>query len=103
MKGSISTVNRFKISGRADSSASSRFIFKIEDETSEKDLEQHKQAIREELANEFEKNYKELEILGEGCSSVVKKCLHLKTKETRAVKIIRSDDDEYIEIAKKEF
>jgi serine/threonine protein kinase len=31
------------------------------------------------------------------------KCEHMILKQTRAVKIIRSDDDEYIAIAKKEY
>lgn len=59
--------------------------------------------MNQELANEFEQNYVEQEILGEGCASVVKKCEEKQTKETRAVKIIRSDDDEFIEISKREF
>jgi hypothetical protein len=81
---------------RGDSSASSRFVFKVDDNTSEAEFRIQNDAIRAEFANEFENNYKEKEMLGEGCSSVVKKCEHLPSKEIRAVKIIRSDDDEYI-------
>ena len=34
---------------------------------------------------------------------MVKRCENKISKQTRAVKIIRSDDDEYIEISKKEY
>lgn len=44
-----------------------------------------------------------MEKLGEGCSSEVYKCEHKILKQVRAVKIIRSDDDEYIAIAKQEY
>jgi serine/threonine protein kinase len=44
-----------------------------------------------------------MEDLGEGCSSVVKKCEHKITKIIRAVKIIRNDDIEYINQAKNEY
>jgi serine/threonine protein kinase len=37
-----------------------------------------------------------MEELGEGCSSVVKKCEHKTSKAIRAVKIIRNDNPEYI-------
>ena len=96
--------NRFKGVGDRDaSSVSSRFVIKVDDHTSEADFKLQSELMREELANDFEKSYEELNILGEGCASVVKKCMNKSTKEIRAVKIIRSDDDEYIEIAKKEF
>jgi len=42
-------------------------------------------------------------MLGEGCSSVVKRCQNKASKLVRAVKIIRSDDDEYIQISKREY
>ena len=57
----------------------------------------------EEYKNVFEKLYIEMEDLGEGCSSVVKKCEHKITKQIRAVKIIRNDDPEYILSAKNEY
>jgi len=53
--------------------------------------------------NEFERKYTKLERLGEGCSSEVIKCEHKNTKHFRAAKIIKSSDDEYIEISKREF
>jgi serine/threonine protein kinase len=53
--------------------------------------------------SKFEQKYKRLEKLGEGCSSEVIKCEDKELKVIRAAKIIRSDDDEYIQIAKKEF
>lgn len=53
--------------------------------------------------SKFEHQYKKLEKLGEGCSSEVIKCEHKEQGVVRAAKLIRSDDDEYIEIAKKEF
>ena len=56
-----------------------------------------------EYRNRFEQTYTEHEILGQGCSSTVKKCEHKVTNQIRAVKIIRSDDDEYMEISKREF
>lgn len=57
----------------------------------------------QEYKNAFEKTYDELETLGEGCSSVVKKCEHKFLKQIRAVKIIRNDDPEYIQNAQNEF
>jgi len=44
-----------------------------------------------------------MEDLGEGCSSVVKKCEHKTLKVIRAVKIIRNDNPEYIFQAKNEY
>jgi calcium/calmodulin-dependent protein kinase I len=44
-----------------------------------------------------------LEKLGSGCSSEVFKCMDKLSKSTHAVKIVRSDDDEYIQISKQEF
>ena len=57
----------------------------------------------DEYKNAFEKLYIELEDLGEGCSSVVKKCENKISKHLRAVKIIRNDDEEYIQSAENEY
>lgn len=55
-------------------------------------------AQEEKFQNAFEKEYTKLEKLGEGCSSEVIKCEHKKLNQLRAAKIIRSHDDEYIQI-----
>mmetsp|Transcript_5786 Transcript_5786/g.9220 ORF Transcript_5786/g.9220 Transcript_5786/m.9220 type:complete len:226 (+) Transcript_5786:3105-3782(+) len=103
MSGSFSNYaafNRFK--GDRESSIGSRrsFVVKLDGNV---DTDAASLYQQEQFQNEFEKNYVVLEELGQGCSSVVKKCKHKKTGQTRAVKIIRSDDDEYIEISKREF
>lgn len=77
-----------------DSSCSSRFIMKLE-ANSEMDCQSQKE-FEQQFQNQFEQNYKEMKKLGEGCSSVVKKCKHKTSKKKFAVKIIRSSDDEYI-------
>jgi len=99
MSGSFSAygqLNKFK--GDRDSSTSSRFVMKIDDDDIASQQEQETL-----FKNEFQKKYVEMCELGQGGSSVVKKCKHLKLDIVRAVKIIRSDDDEYIEISKKEY
>ena len=58
--------------------------------------------------NKFEENYTLLNKLGEGCSSEVFKCQRKDLPNDtsaikRAVKIIRSDDDEYMAISEREY
>ena len=81
------------------SSGGSKLVVKLDD-TAGPDSSVQLESLFE---NQFESVYDELEILGEGCSSVVKKCEHKVLKAIRAVKIIRSDDEEYIEISKNEY
>jgi len=83
------------------SSCSSRFVLKLDGTAEEDKVSQQNQ--EELFKNEFERQYTTLEKLGEGCSSEVMKCVHNQTQETRAVKIVRSQDDEYIAIAQQEF
>jgi len=61
------------------------------------------QAQEELFQSKFEKQYEKLEKLGEGCSSEVIKCQHKKMTQLRAAKIIKSHDDEYIQIHKQEY
>jgi len=49
--------------------------------------------------NQFEKVYEEGKFLGEGCSSVVKSCVHRESGLEYAVKIMRTDDEEKILVA----
>lgn len=65
--------------------------------------EQSQRDHEKTFQNDFEKKYRELKTLGEGCASVVKKCENKGSNEVVATKIIRSDDDEFILISKREF
>ena len=99
---SLDAFNRFRLSGAADpgDEASNRFrVIKLDKGVADQD------ALSQELMfkNQFEKVYDEFETIGEGCSSVVKRCEHKVLKQLRAVKKVRSDDEEYLEIAKREF
>jgi len=53
--------------------------------------------------NSFEGKYELFEILGEGTTGVVKKCIDRKTRESFAAKIIRTNDTEIIKAIKNEF
>ena len=94
---SFEAFNRFK---GDNSSVSSRFVVRLEGNETDADIVSQQE---QEYKNEFEKAYDEIETLGEGCSSVVKKCEHKILKQLRAVKIIRNDDQEYIENAQNEY
>jgi RIO-like serine/threonine protein kinase len=92
----------FKSNHLDNESSASGFIKKLQGFNSEQDIISQKE--QEELfQNKFEKQYVKLEKLGEGCSSEVLKCKHKILNQLRAAKIIRNDDDEYIEISKREF
>jgi hypothetical protein len=84
--------NKFKNVDNA-SSVSSRFVMKLQGNDSDAEIVSQQE---NEYKNAFEKTYNEFEALGEGCSSVVKRCEHKFLKQIRAVKIIRNDDPEYI-------
>lgn len=86
--------------GDDTSNASNRFrVIKLDKGVVDQD------ALSQEamFKNQFEKVYDEFETIGEGCSSVVKRCEHKVLKQLRAVKKVRSDDEEYLEIAKREY
>lgn len=53
--------------------------------------------------NLFELKYELLEIIGEGTTALVKKCINRETKKAFAVKIIRTNDTEIIKAIKNEF
>ena len=59
--------------------------------------------IEETKDRDFEFYYDIKESLGEGCSSVVKRCICKFSKKVFAVKIFRAFDDEYVNFAKNEF
>jgi tRNA A-37 threonylcarbamoyl transferase component Bud32 len=53
--------------------------------------------------NRFEAKYELFEILGEGTTGVVKKCINKITRQPYAVKIVRTNDTEIIKTIKNEF
>lgn len=53
--------------------------------------------------NKFEKDYTQLEKLGQGCIGTVVKCEHKLLQVQRAAKIIRSSDEETVMISKNEY
>lgn len=83
-------------------SQGSRHILKLTGINREDDM-MSIQAQEELYQNEFERDYTRLEKLGEGCSAEVVKCEHKKLNQLMAAKIIRSKDEEYVEIQKKEY
>ena len=56
-----------------DSSVNSRFVMKLQGNDSDADIMSQQE---QQYKNAFEKTYEEYEALGEGCSSVVKRCEH---------------------------
>lgn len=56
-----------------NSSVSSRFVTKLQGNDSDFEIMSQQE---QEYKNAFEKTYDEYESLGEGCSSVVKRCEH---------------------------
>ena len=97
--GNFEAFNKFKNVDN-DSSVNSRFVMKLQGNDSDADIMSQQE---QEYKNAFEKTYEEYEALGEGCSSVVKRCEHKFLKQIRAVKIIRNDDPEYIQNASNEY
>ena len=56
-----------------------------------------------DLNNSFENKYEILEIIGEGCTGLVRKCVNKETKELLAVKIVRTNEIEILKAVKEEF
>jgi len=56
-----------------------------------------------DIDNTFDNKYELLEIIGEGTTGLVRKCINKLTKEIRAVKIIRTNEIEILKAVKTEF
>ncbi len=56
-----------------------------------------------DVENSFENKYDVLEIVGEGTTGLVKKCINKATGEIKAVKIIRTNETEILKAVKGEF
>jgi len=70
--GNFEAFNKFKNVDNA-SSVSSRFVLKLQGNDLDAELMSQQE---NEFKNAYEKTYNEFEALGEGCSSVVKRCEH---------------------------
>lgn len=103
---SLNQFNRFRLQGANDpgddtsNASNNRFrVIKLDKGVVDQDALSQVDMFK----NQFEKVYDEFETIGEGCSSVVKRCEHKVLKQQRAVKKVRSDDEEYLIIAKREY
>lgn len=61
------------------------------------DFTNYKNSSIHKCKGNFWELFKEVHTLGQGCLGVVKKCERISTKETVAVKMIRTRDEEKIQ------
>jgi len=82
-----------------DGSKSKGSILRIQDRS----LELESAKLSSLYHDPIEGKYELQEILGEGCAAVVRKCTNKETSKTFAIKIMRTDDVEKVQVGKNEF